>query len=335
MSTKRIYTMKNLMMLLCSMFILTTTMSAQSLEELKAMQADKKAAATALMAEADGLQKQINEFPGWKFGGLGIVGLDISDNNGWYALPQAYSKQNSIGLGFTAFGNYDAPKLFWRNGLTLNVKNQKSKNFADDTEVEAITDALLINSLGGYKLTSKWALSAEAAYNSTLFNFNDPGQLTISAGATWLPIKDLVVVIHPLGYQFNFPSGDFTSSPGAKIGATYTSEIFPGVSWNSSLNAFIAYSGGDVTRTIGGVEVAQEYSTGDLTNWTWLNGFGFNIWKGIGVGLNVGLRGDRQLVDNYAALSANDNGATYLDPDLKLGDNPIQFFYNLGLSYGF
>ncbi len=327
--------MKKLMMFLCSMFILTATISAQSLEELKAMQAEKKSAAEALMGEADALQKQIDEFPGWKFGGLGIIGLDISDNNGWFALPQAYAKQNSIGLGFTAFGNYDADKLFWRNGLTLNVKNQKARNFADDTEVETITDALLINSLGGYKLTDKLALSAEGAYNSTLFNFNDPGQLTLSAGITWLPINNLTVVVHPLGYQFNFPSGDFTSAAGAKIGATYTAEIFKGVSWNSALNAFIAYGGGDVTRNILGTDVVSNYGAGDLTNWTWLNGFGFSIWKGIGVGLNVGLRGDRQLVDNYAAIATNDLGATYIDPDLSSGDNPIQFFYNLGLSYGF
>lgn len=299
----------------------TMNLSAQTVEELKAMQAEKSAAASALQAEADALQAQIDAFPGWKIGGLGILGFDLADNSAWYALEQAYSSQNSLGLGFTAFANYDAEKLFWRNGLTINMKKQNSKAFDADETTESITDALGISSLAGYKITEKFAISAEGSYNSTLLNFNDPGQLTISAGATWLPIPDLVVIVHPLGYQFNFPSADFTSNPGAKIGATYTKEIYKGISWNSNLSAFLSYTDDEV----------KGYSTGDLSNWTWLNGFGFNLFKGIGVGINAGLRGDRQLVDNYRSLAGYD--ATLDD---KSGEtNPTQFYYNVGLSYGF
>jgi hypothetical protein len=315
---------KFILLFAVALFAFNADAQDMTIEQLKAMQAEKAAAAGALQAEADALQAKIDAFPGWKFGGLGIIGFDLADNTAWYAIDQAFSSQNSLGLGFTAFANYDAEKTFWRNGLTINMKQQNSKAFEDDETTESITDALGIQSLAGYKLRPKIALSAEGQYNSTVLSFNDPGQLTLSAGATWLPIQDLVVIIHPLGYQFNFPSQDFTSQAGAKIGASYTREIFKGVSWNSNLSAFLSYQGDDADSTRG-------FSSGDLSNWTWLNGLGFNLFKGIGVGLNLGLRGDRQLVDAFR------NGENYeLSQDTRADeDNPLQFYYNLGLSYGF
>lgn len=318
--------MKKIILLFVAAFFVSN-LSAQTVEELKAMQSEKSAAAAALQAEADALQAQIDTYPGWKIGGLGILGFDLADNTAWYQLAQAYSSQNSIGLGFTAFANHDAEKTFWRNGLTINMKQQNSKEIDSDESTESITDNLAINSLAGYKLTDKIALSAQAEYTSSVLSFNDPGSLTLSAGVTWLPIQDLVVIIHPLGYQINFPSGDFNSAAGAKIGATYTREIIPGVSWNSDLSAFLAYQGGENSF----VDPVADYSAGDLSNWTWLNGFGFNVWKGIGVGVNLGLRGNKQLVDAYRAA----DGYDVARDDKADSENPVQFYYNLGLSYGF
>jgi hypothetical protein len=40
-----------------------------------------------------------------------------------------------------------------------------------------------------------------------MVNLNDPGYLDLGAGVTWTPIKDLIVVIHPLNYHFIFSSG--------------------------------------------------------------------------------------------------------------------------------
>ena len=320
--------MKKIILLFVAAFFVTNiNAQTETLEELKAMQAEKASAAAALQAEADAYQARINTFPGWKFGGLGVLGFNLFDNSSWYAIDQPYSSQNSLGLGFTAFANHDADKTFWRNTLTINMTNTKSKENDDADQVETISDRLGINSLGGYKFNDKWALSAEGNYNSTVLNFNDPGQLTISAGVTWLPIQDLVVIIHPIGYQFNFPSGDFTSVPGAKIGATYTREIIPGVKWNSSLNAFLSYAGGDNNFAFdaNGDPTVGEYSAGDMSNWIWENGFAFNAWKGIGVGFNFGLAKNRQLVDKYRFTNTDEN----------TDENPFQFFYNAGLSYGF
>ncbi len=318
--------MKKLLLFFFAAFA-TLAINAQemSLEELKAAKAEKEAAVAALNGEIAGLQGKIDTYPGWKFGGLGVLGFNMFGNNSWYSIPQPYSRQNSIGLGFTAFANHDAEKTFWRNSLILNMSETNSKENADAANVETISDKLSIASLAGYKLTDKIALSAEASYVSSLLNFNDPGQLTISAGVTWLPITDLVVVIHPIGYQINFPSADFSSVPGAKIGATYTKEILAGVKWNSTLSAFLSYGEGDNNF----VSPVGKYSAGDMSNWTWENGFAFTAWKGIGVGFNIGLAGNKQLVDKYRfELPAG-------QVDQSTEENPLQSYYNLGLSYEF
>ena len=77
-----------------------------------------------------------------------------------------------------------------------------------------------ISSLYGRKLNDKWAVSALGEYRTSIINnFNDPGFLDLGIGMTWTPIADLVVVIHPLNYNFVFAKNDaaFDSSAGAKI----------------------------------------------------------------------------------------------------------------------
>ena len=91
---------------------------------------------------------------------------------------------------------------------------------------------------------------------------------------------------------------NYESSLGAKVVADYTKEIVKGVNWKSNLSAFLSYNGSD------------------LSNWTWVNGFGFSVWKGIGVGVEVGLRNNKQ-----EALA------------LAIEDNPLQTYYVIGLSY--
>lgn len=293
--------------------------NAQTLDELKAEKAEKEAVKATIDEEISGLDKQIKEFPGWTIGGLGLLGLDLAGNSDWFAADQPQSSQNSLGLGFTAYANSNMPKTFWRNGLSIATRRSVSKANSDAEEVESISDILNLNSLGGYKVMPTIALSGEANYASTIFNLNNPGKLQASLGATWLPIPDLVVLIHPLGYEINFPSGDTISSPGAKIRASYVAEIMPGISWNSDFNAFAPYSGGTT-------DLGNTYTAGELFNWTWMNGFGIALIDGIGIGLNTGLRGDRQLRDLF-----NDG----LEQSARVTDNPIQFFYNLGLTYGF
>ena len=298
---------KCFMLLIGMLFIGSMGFSQQTVEELKKMKAEKTAQLSALQGEVNGLQKQIDEFPGWKVGGLGIVGFDLNGNDNWFAIDQPQSSSNALGFNFTGFANLDQDKIFWRNLLLVNLKRTNTKADNNSEAVEAVSDALDLSSLFGYKLSDKLALSVEGKFISSVLNFADPGKFLISAGVTWTPIKDLVVIVHPLAYEFNFPSGDFSSAAGAKIGATYAKEIIPGVAWSTNLNAFFAYGGDDSFDPV--------RTAGDLSNWTWINGFAFKVFGGLGVGLNVGLRSDKQLATRFGT------------------DNPLQSYYTLGLSY--
>jgi len=341
--------MKKLTLLFAVFFATFNLAQAQTLDDLKSMKADKQAALDALAAEVADLDAQISTFPGWKIGGVGVLGFDLNSNSDWYALNLPNSTANGYGISAGLFANNDSEKTFWRNTLAFNLKKSNttldaSLPDAQQVSVSTLTDAIDVSSLAGYKLAPKWALSAEGKYITSLFNFNNPGQLTLSAGATWLPIDNMVVVIHPLGYQLNFPSGDFVSSAGAKIGVTYGANILPNVAWASNLSYFLPYGGGDgtlkafvpdaastandpkFTDTVAS-ELAQTYGTGDLTNWTWINTFSTKILNGIGVGLNVGLRSDKQIA-NQARF--NSLGGAF---DPATADNPIQLYYSLGLAY--
>lgn len=313
-------------LLLC-LLAMTTMLSAQTLEELEAMKAEKKAALDAIQSELNGIQSQIDAIPkGWEYGGVGVLGLNFSGNDSWFAVDNPFTSSTGFGISASAFANKDEEKYFWNNLLTLNLQKVETKitNTKDgvDQDVESITDALDLSSLFGYKLHPKFAISAEGKFTTGVLNFIDPGKLVVSAGATWLPIDNMVVLIHPLGYEKNWP-GELVSAAGAKIGATYARKILPNVSWSSNLSAFIPYSGGEAEfADADGNAVLVDYGAGDLMNWTWINGFSTTLWKNLGVGLNIGLRQDRQLADKYQ-----------YDFDGQSSDNPIQFYYNLGLAY--
>lgn len=352
--------MKKLTLLfVLTIFATINLVQAQTLDELKAMKSEKMAAADAILGEVGDLQKKIDEFPGWQFGGVGILGFDLNSNSNWYAISNPNSAANGYGLSASAFANKNASGYFWRNLLTLNLKQTNTTlntAFGDDVvgnKVKALTDALDISSLYGKKISEKWAISAEAKYISTLLNFNRPGKAVLSAGATWLPINNLVVLIHPIGYEKNWP-GDLVSSLGAKIGASYAATIIPGVAWSSNLSLFLPYGGGDATfnqheTTVAGADrgalntefnlssdvvastPALAFGGSDLMNWTWINSFSTNIFKGIGVGLNVGLRNDKQIagqsqIERIATSDVANFGLDNINSDLQL-------YYSLGLSY--
>ncbi len=346
--------MRKISLLFSFLMIVSFGVQAQSLEELKSMKADKEAKLAELQAEVDGLTTQIDKFPGWKIGGAGVVGFNLLGNNNWYALANANSSNSNLGIGFSAFANQDQEKYFWRNLLNINVN--RSAAYADKnndlTKSVALTNGLDLSSLFGYKLSEKWAASVEGKWLSSILEFdpvdkndlfddkynfalNAPGQITVSAGVTWTPMDNLVVIIHPLGYQANFP-GEFISAAGAKIGATYAATIIKGISWTSNLSAFIPYGGGDTIDHLsvaGDVVGSSTYETGDLVTWDWLNGFSFSVWKGVGVAFNLGLRGNNQVAD-LGRFQAIDAG-TVLATDVNFDDNPVQSYYTLGLGYTF
>lgn len=290
---------------------------AQTEEELKAQLAEKNdsiaainAEAAPIQARADALQAQIDALPGWRTGAFGTIGGSLSNFNNWFAQGAPNNSSGNIGITGNAFANLVEDKFFWNNSLNLNlgwVKLDDKDIDTDSEDFEALTDVFQLTSLYGRKLSSKLAISALGEYRTTLLNnFNNPGYLDLGLGATWTPVTNMVVVIHPLNYNFVFADNDavFQSSLGAKIVADYTRKI-GAVGFKTNLSAFLSYE------------------TSDLSNWTWTNNFSYTLWKGIGVGFDFGLRNSRQEAANFQGVALED------------ADNKLQSFYTVGLSYAF
>ena len=309
--------MKNLVFTLVAFLTISATY-AQTADELKALQGPKKDSIAAIQGRVDALQSQIDALPGWKKGAFGTIGANLSGFNNWYSKGEANSSAGNIGVTVNAFANLQQEKFFWRNSGNINlawVKFDDKDDATDDDSFKEATDVFTITSLYGQKISEKFAISTLGEYRTTLLsNFNDPGYLDLGVGATWTPITDLVVVIHPLNYNFVFSDEDaiFESSFGAKIVADYTRKI-GNVNFKTNLSMF------------------QSYKTSDLSNWTWINSLGYTLWNGIGLGFEFGLRNNKQEALNYALNGPTpDAGATFDNVD-----NELQTYWLFGLNYAF
>ncbi len=296
---------KNLILLALALVVVNAA-NAQTVEEYKAQIAAKNDQIAALQGEVGALETKILEFPGWTFGSFGLVGANINGFNDWFNVENPNSSLANISVGLNGFARLNEDKYFWRNDGKLNLgwtKNIEDVGLNDvigevDPNRELgftnTADALNITSLFGYKFTPKLAASALAEYRTTVLeNFNDPGYLDIGVGVTWLPIKDLIVTLHPLNYRIVFSDTDgiFEPSLGLKYVVDYTRtlNVLNGVSWSSKLSGFYSYK------------------DANQSDWTWVNGFGFKAWKGIGIGAEFGLRGSNsEFLGNIAKIAANE-----------------------------
>lgn len=274
-----------------------TLINAQSVEELKAMKADKAAMAAdlsakagAAQAEADALQDQINKLIGWRTGFNGLVGFDWNKSNGWASLPNPDASSSALNIGLNAHALMDKEKVFWHNkgiitkswsdvDLSSGDQGENDDNLFDNGTV----DILNISSLAGYKLSDKFAISAQSELNTSVENFLSPGTFDIGAGATWLPMNNMTVIIHPFNYHVAFSGVDGVSSEGAlgaKVRVDYFQDFNVGgkaINWTTTLTTFVPYKG-------------AEGETPSLFEYTWLNTLSLEVWKGIGVGIGWGLR---------------------------------------------
>jgi len=293
---------------------MSITLHAQNVDELKKELASKKDSISKLQAKAKKIQSKIDALPGWKVGAFGTVGASLSGFNNWYARNAPNADAANIGITVNGFANLIQEKFFWRNSGNLNLGWVKldDKSVSGDEDFETASDVFTLSSLYGRRLNKKWALSALGEYRTTLIdNFNDPGYLDLGAGLTWTPTSHLVVVMHPGNYNLVFSSGDtvFESSLGAKVVADYTNK-YGDLSVKSNLSLF------------------QSYKDSDLSNWTWTNSLGYTLWKGVGLGFEVGLRNNKQEALNNALI---DNPAETFDTV----DNKLQTYWLFGLSYAF
>ena len=302
-----------LAVLLCGM----VTVNAQTKEELETQKAEKQAEADKYKKEADAIQKQIDALPGWRVGAFGTIGGSLSNFSNWYSQGKPNNTSGNIGFTINGHANLIQEKFFWRNSLTTNlnwVKLDDRDDPTDDSSFSPTTDVFSVSSLYGRNITKSLAASGLMEYRTTLLdNFNDPGYLDLGIGATWTPIENLIVVIHPLNYNFVFSSGEtvFESSLGAKIVADYTRQI-GAINFKSNLSMF------------------QSYKSSNYSNWTWTNSFGYTLWKMIGVGFDFGLRSNKQEALDYALNTIGDANASFDNLN-----NDLQTYYTIGLSYKF
>ncbi|MDO6470954.1 DUF3078 domain-containing protein [Maribacter sp. 1_MG-2023] len=309
--------MKKIVLTLALAFVATVGFS-QTEEELKGQLGAAKDSIADIQGRADAIQGEIDALPGWKKGAFGTIGANLSSFNNWYGQGTPDLSSGSIGVTVNAFANLNQEKFFWRNSANVNLSWLKFDDKNDETDEDGFkqgTDVFNISSLYGRKLNEKWAISGLAEYRTTILNnFNDPGYLDLGVGATWTPIADLVVVIHPLNYNFVFSNNDavFESSLGAKIVADYTKK-FGAVNFKTNLSMF------------------QSYKSGNLSNLTWINSFGYTLWNGIGLGFDFGLRSNKQEALNYAITGPDlDTDATF-----DTVDNKLQTYFLVGLNYAF
>lgn len=303
-------------LLLCFVSILS---HAQTLEELKAQkaalaagQATEQAKVDSFAAEIAKLDGQIEILSGWQTGFDGVIGLTFGSSNNWQSNANPNSSFSNLSVGLNAFANIIKEKSFWRNTFTSNTAWQSLDVDTDDnTEEQSFlenrtTDVLTVGSLYGLRLNQDFAISAMADFNSSIFNFLEPGSLGFGAGGTYTPhqLPNFVAVIHPLTYQIAFPSTDSpietTGGLGSKLKVTYNKSFTGGVNWSSNFSTFIPYS-----------QPAEGSEEAPLFEYTWINTISFNVWKGIGIGLNFGIR------------------------QAEFEFDGTQSFSTLGISYGF
>lgn len=305
-------------LLVTLLFLLTISFGfSQTLQELKDEKAAKKDSIDQIQKRVDDLQKQIDGFPGWKYGAFGTIGGSISEFNNWYAQGSPNNSAGVIGITVNPFLKYDSENYFWYNQGQINlgwVKFDDKDDPNDDDSYRESNDVFNISSLFGYNLSEKFAISALAEYRTTLLNnFNDPGYLDLGVGATWKPISDLVVTINPINYNFVFSNEDsiFESSFGTKVLATYSKTISD-VEIKSVFSTF------------------QSYKSSNLSNWTWTNSFSYKLWKAIGLGFEFGLRDNKQEALNYAVNTLGDVNATF-----DSVNNDLQTYWLFGIAYSF
>ncbi|TAK34680.1 MAG: DUF3078 domain-containing protein [Saprospiraceae bacterium] len=302
-----------------------TLLDAQTIEELKVQSLEKEAQMAALQAEVSGLKSKIAELTGpagWQFGSLGTVGLNFSKFNNWVSTDAPNTFASTIGFSGSAYANLDQKKFFWKNSIALNMAKTKLDTDTKDNMdagYETSADAFGITSLFGCKLGDKLAISGLGEYRTTILsNFNSPGYLDIGAGATWTPISNMVIVCHPLDYNFVFSDRDliYASSPGCKVVADYSKSLPRGFAWKTNLSAFFSYR-----------------DLPNLSNWIWINGFSMTVWKGMGVGFEFGLKSNKQESYNYKLTKDGISPDDFKIGDLDSSDNPLQTYWLLGLTY--
>ena len=72
------------------------------------------------------------------------------------------------------------------------------------------------------------------------------------------------------------------------------------------------------------------YRNIDRSNWTWTNTFSYKLWKVVGIGIEGGLRGNRQETLDYEINVLGNEDATF-----DSIENKLQSYFLAGITYKF
>ena len=305
---------------LTTLIILTAVvcLQAQTLEELEVLKKAKKDSISKLEKDLKSIQKQIDAFPGWETGAHGTVGLNIATFNNWFQKNVPNSAGGAIGITINGHANYDDPTHFWRNAGVINlgwVRFDDQDDPDDESGYQVATDIFNLSSLYGRKIGKNIAASGRMEYRSSILNnFNDPGYLDLGIGFTWDPAKGLFVTFHPVNANLVFADQEsiFQSTFGSKIAAEYSRDFSGGLSITSNFSGFLSYK--NINRS----------------NWTWTTSLSYKLWKVIGLGIEGGLRGNRQETLDYEINALGNEDATF-----DTIENKLQSYFLAGISYKF
>lgn len=283
------------------------TVKSQELDSLKQHLKAVTIHTDSLTKEVAKLKDIITPYPRRKFGLFGTGGLNLSTFSSWLSKDQPNTVAANIGFTVNGLLEIQQEKYFWNNAFNNNLgwlRFDDKDNPDDESAFQVASDAFNFTSLYGWKINRVLALSVLTEYRTSLLNgtLNNPGYLDLGgAGVTWTPAPNFKAVFHSLNFNWVFSKAgsSYESSLGAKVILDYAQQFNSILAWKSNLSVFTSY------------EDIQE-----LSNWTWINHFSTAV-KGIGVGLDIGLRNNPQ-----EAVAR------------KLKDNPLQFYWVLGVTYG-
>lgn len=287
--------MKKIFLFLLITFFSLSFLKAQDTEKLLADKLKMEKEASELNAKLDIIKAEIaaadailNPTPPWKKQFFGTLGGNVAQFNNWYSAPNSYSQSTNIQATLNALANYTTDKIMWKNNVLLTAGLQRiiqdTRVDNDSVEWQQIPDLFQFSSLVGYKIVKNISVSGEISYRTPLLNtFNNPGDLDLGVGITWTPLPEFFLLVHPLNYHWKFGDNpEFNNALGARIKAGYSKEIFKGFAWVSNLEGFYSY---------------QDFDP-NAHWWEWTNGLSFNVWKGIGVGVNFAFRAaDAEIAD--------------------------------------
>ena len=256
-------------------------------DELKVNRRSKSKQIAAIDQKLDSLRQEIEILSGWLTGYDGLVGFDFLHSNHWISNKNPNAASSSLSVSLGTYANRIKKRSFWRNSGLINLAWQSLDPDTKDDQKSTFlnkrtADVLQLSTLYGLRLSDDLATSLLGDLNTSLFSFLKPGSLDFGVGATWTPqhFKNFVAIINPLTFHLIFSDRtdvENASTIGLKIKLTYQRAFKIGLKWSTSLTGFVPYSGPDSGQP-------------SLFEYTWINALSFNLWKGIGVGFNLGLR---------------------------------------------